>query len=46
MEYFRGIDFHLLVLGNEDKVLELMPSMTDDGTITQLKEVNDSIRLG
>jgi hypothetical protein len=46
VEYFRGVDFHLIVLMNEQEILSLLPSFVSDGSITELKTIHDSIKLG
>ena len=46
LEYFRGVEFHLIVLTNASKIMEMLPSFQKDRTLTQLKTVDDSIQLG
>ena len=46
VEYFRAVDFHMLVLQNEAEILALIPNLTKDDMITELKTVKDSSRLG
>lgn len=45
-EYFRGVNFHPAVLSHADQIIKLMPSFVEDGTLPQLKTIEDSIRLG
>mmetsp|Transcript_11827 Transcript_11827/g.19998 ORF Transcript_11827/g.19998 Transcript_11827/m.19998 type:complete len:320 (+) Transcript_11827:3-962(+) len=46
IEYFRGVDFHLMVLKHKEKVLAMLPSFVKDGFLTQLEHLDDSIKLG
>lgn len=45
-EFFRGVNFHIAVLQNADKIMKMIPSFVADGTLTELKTIEDSIRLG
>lgn len=45
-EYFRGVNFHIAVLSHGDAILKMIPSFTNAGEITQLKTIEDSIKLG
>jgi len=45
-EYFRGINFHLAVLSHEKLIMKMLPSFVEDKSITQLKTIEDSIKLG
>ena len=46
LEYFRGVNFHELILTNAIEVLELIPSLRAGGFIDGLESVKDSIQLG
>ena len=46
VEYFRGVNFHIAVLQANKHLLKLMPTFVKDGSITQLENMTDSIRLG
>ena len=46
VEYFRGVNFHLAVLSHEKLIMEKLPSFVKDKSLTQLKSIEDSIRLG
>lgn len=45
-EFFRGVNFHIAVLQNADKIMKMIPSFIADGTLTEIKTIDDSIRLG
>jgi hypothetical protein len=45
-EYFRGVNFHLAVLSHEKLIMKMLPSFVEDKSITQLKTIDDSIKLG
>jgi len=42
----RGVNFHLHVLNNADHIMSLIPSFVEDKQITELKQIQDSIKLG
>ena len=44
VEFFRGVDFHMAVLQNRERILKLIPSLKH--FIPQLESLEDSIRLG
>jgi len=46
IEYFRGIHFHVSVLQAAPQIMKMIPSFVEDGSITQLKTMEDSIKLG
>mgnify|MGYP000916145446 FL=1 len=46
LDYFRGVDFHLIVLGNSNTIMGMLPSFKKDGSLKELKSVDDSIKLG
>jgi hypothetical protein len=45
-EYFRGVNFHLAVLSHEKLIMKMLPSFVADKSITQLKTIDESIKLG
>jgi hypothetical protein len=45
-EYFRGVNFHIAVLSHGDAITKMIPSFIKDGDLTQIKTIEDSIRLG
>jgi hypothetical protein len=46
LEYFRGVNFHVGVLSHREKVLQMIPSHIRDESVSGLKSIEDSIRLG
>ena len=46
VEYFRGVNFHIAVLQAAPQIMKMIPSFTEVGDITQLKTIEDSIKLG
>ena len=46
IEYFRGVDFHLLVLSNKEEVLGMLPSFVKDRSLHSLDSIDDSMKLG
>ena len=46
VEFFRGVNFHIAVLQHGDKILKMIPSFVQDGSIKQLKSMEDSVKLG
>jgi len=46
VEFFRGVNFHVAVLANSEKLLKLMPTLIKDGKINLLKTLEDSIEFG
>ena len=46
VEYFRGVNFHLAVLSHEKLIMEKLPTFVADKSLTQLKSIEDSVRLG
>ena len=46
IEYFRGVQFHVITLQNEAEVLKRIPSFVEDKLLTELKTVEDSTKLG
>ena len=46
VEFFRGVNFHILVLQNGPKIMSMIPSFVEDGTLTQMSTIQDSIKLG
>lgn len=46
VEFFRGVNFHIAVLQCGDKIMKMIPSFVEDGSIKQLKTLEDSVRLG
>ena len=45
LEYFRGVNFHVLVMKKAKEIKELMPSWADDKKF-KLVDLDDSIKLG
>lgn len=45
-DYFRGVNFHVKTLANSEAVVACLPSYTVDGKKFELKDIDDSIRLG
>ena len=46
VEYFRGVNFHLATLSHEALIMKMLPSFVADKSITQLKVIADSVKLG
>lgn len=46
LEYFRGVNFHVMVLSHKEKILPMIPSIQKDGHVTKLDTIEDSIKLG
>ena len=46
LEFFRGVNFHVGVLSHREKVLQMIPSFIKEGSVENLKSIEDSIRLG
>ena len=46
LEYFRGINFHVMTLSHKEKILKQIPSFVEDGIVTKLDTIDDSIKLG
>jgi translocation protein SEC62 len=46
VEFFRGVNFHIAVLQHGDKIMKMIPSFIEDGSIKQLKGIEDSVKLG
>ena len=46
VEYFRGVDFHLLVLKNKAEIRKLIPNILKEGHLGQLESLQDCIQLG
>lgn len=46
VDYFRGVNFHVAVLKHELDIMKMIPTFVEHKIITQLKDINDSIRLG
>jgi len=44
LEYFRGVNFHVAVLSNKDKIMKMIPSFQKE--VTSLETIDDSIKLG
>ena len=46
LEYFRGVNYHVAVLSNKKKILSMIPTFIEDGLVTKLDTMEDSIALG
>lgn len=46
LEYFRGVDFHPVVLSHSAEILKMIPTIIADGHVTKLNSLEDSIALG
>ena len=46
LEYFRGINFHVMTLSHKEKLMKMIPSFVEDGILTKLDTIDDSIKLG
>jgi len=47
VEYFRGVDFHVMVLKKAKGVQQYLPSFkTDKGKYMPLNTIEDSVKLG
>jgi len=46
VDYFRGVNFHLAVLSNKEKILSMIPTFVNEKLVTSLDTMADSIRLG
>lgn len=46
LEYFRGVDFHPVVLYHSEKIMKMIPTIIADGLVTKLDSLDDSIKLG
>mmetsp|Transcript_33419 Transcript_33419/g.51295 ORF Transcript_33419/g.51295 Transcript_33419/m.51295 type:complete len:93 (+) Transcript_33419:147-425(+) len=46
VEFFRGVNFHPAVLAHEEHILSLLPTVREEYNITELKTLEDSIKLG
>lgn len=44
LEYFRGVNFHVAVLSNRDKILKMIPSFQKE--IPSIETIDDSVKLG
>ena len=46
LEYFRGVNFHVMVLSHKEKIVKMIPSIIEDGSVGKLDTIEDSIKLG
>jgi hypothetical protein len=46
VEFFRGVNFHLACLSHEKLIMKKLTSFVEDKSLTQLKTIEDSVRLG
>lgn len=46
LEYFRGVNFHVSVLSHKEKIIKMIPSIVEEGAVTKLDTIEDSIKLG
>ena len=46
IEYFRGIQFHVLVLSNSSSILQKLASFKEDKILPKLETIEESTKLG